>query len=279
MANQIPASALERDRLRKQTIAFECAIHGEPGDVYFHESSSRPLVSMFITTGELKDGSSTDHETHVHMVGQHNDYPVRIQNYEQIMEKGYEIFCEKNDQSTATLSGMARTAYTLKQYKARFRDVSRVIEDAIYTNHGVECFEDGDIYNRSDHNMYYLHICDIFNIMVHEASHRQIELLITTDSLPRISDGMKHVFQEELLNRNQCFFLLKNMDIFYMLYGYYGNNSFIPIRTRMVRRSFLFTMSCFLMNDDHFVEHQRGKLKEINQTEPMEITRLMYRTI
>jgi hypothetical protein len=32
------------------------------------------------------------------------------------------------------------------------------------------------------------------------------------------------------------------------------------------------------MNDEHFVQHQRGKLKEIDQIEDDYINRILYRT-
>jgi hypothetical protein len=117
-----------------------------------------------------------------------------------------------------------------------------------------------------------MHICDIFNIMMHEAANRRICLLIETSLLPYITPQMKHMLQERLLNCMQHFFLLKNLDIFYMAYGYYFNTLFVPIHTRMPQRSGIFQMSCFLMKDEHFVQHQRSKLKEIDQFEEDYIT-------
>jgi hypothetical protein len=125
-----------------------------------------------------------------------------------------------------------------------------------------------------------MHVCDIFNIMVHEAMRRKCELCITTESLPSISKEMTHILQERLLTQSQGFFLLKNIDIYYMAYGYYFNNLFIPMCTKTMTPSVLFKMSCFFMNNNNFLgEHQKGKLMEINQTESRHETRMMYRSI
>jgi hypothetical protein len=47
----------------------------------------------------------------------------------------------------------------------------------------------------------------------------------------------------------------------------------------MVERTEIFPMSSFLMNDDHFLAHQRGKIMQINQSESNYVTRMLYRTI
>jgi hypothetical protein len=279
MNNTLSTTAFEQDIGRRLDIAKRCAEKGNPGEVFFHEASSNPLISMFITTGELIDGSDDTHETYIMMECQHAGYPLRINDFTEIIRKGYDMFCVKYPQETGTATGVGRTLYSYEEYAKMFRKMCRIIDAAIYSTHGIECFADGDVTNRDHENMYYLHICDIMNVMVHEAANKQINLLITSLSLPYITQEMKHIFQERLINSRQCFFLMSNVDIFYMLYGYYKNNSFMAIRTKMVRRTTVFKESSVLMNDDHFVNHQRGKLKEIEQSELDVITRMLYRTI
>jgi hypothetical protein len=279
MEHNIPQSVFDNGRGRKLDVAEGLARYAKKGETHFHEVCHNPLTSLFITTGDVEEGETERREIHLKYVYQPQGYPLRINSYEDVMEKGYQLYLSKNDQETASFSGKYRTGYSCCEYKRKFREVSHVIERSIYTNHGIECYSDGNVDNRKYDNMFYMHVCDIFNIMVHECMERECHLRITTPSLSVIPEQMTHILQEKLLTQSQGFFLLKNIDIYYMAYGYHFNNSFIPMRTKMMTPSHLFSMSCFFMNDDFFLEHQKGKLMEINQNEKSNKTRMMYRTI
>ncbi len=266
------------EQQRKLGVAMHYAESASNGDEFFHEYSYKPLTSMFLTTGELIEGEEQKHEVHIHLIEQHSGYPPQKDSLEDVMEYGYHIFCEKNDQNTAESTGVSRTLYTLIEYKEMFQDIKGVIDRATYGHHGIKCFADGDLNHTNAGNMYHMHTCDIFNMMMHEATNTRIRLLIETSLLPFITPQTKHMLEERLLNCTQRFFLLKNIDIFYITYGYYFNRSFVPIRTRVPQNSNHFRISRFFMNDEHFVQHQRGKMKAIDDFELNYLTRLYYTT-
>jgi hypothetical protein len=278
MEDNIYEEKYVKEQQHKLDNILRHAMFASNGDEFFHEYSYKPLTSMFITTGELIEGDGREHELHTHLIEQHSGYPPHIDSYEDIIKKGYQLFCENNDLNTKKLTEFGCTSLNIVEYKEMFCVVKGIIDRAIDTNHGIKCFADGDLNNMEPDNMYYMHICDIFNIMIHEYASRRIRLLIETSLLPYITPQMKHMLEERLLNCRQYYFLLNNVDIFYMSYGYYFNTSFVPIRTRIPTQSGIFKMSCFFMNDEHFVQHQRGKLKEIDQIEDDYINRILYRT-
>jgi hypothetical protein len=199
MTSTLTSNAFVVDRERRMEIAKTFAQKGREGDVFFHRVSSNPLISAYLTTGPLVHGSSNLHEIRLTMVCEHPGYPLHINSFSDIIKKGYGMFCGKYDQSNATVEGVGRTSYTLTEY-------TKIIDDTINVYHGVQCFADGDLENKNDHNTYFMHICDIFNIMVHEAGGKQVGLLITTSSLPTITSTMKHIFFERIINSYQFFF-------------------------------------------------------------------------
>jgi hypothetical protein len=113
----------------------------------------KPLTSMFITTGELIEGDNREQKIHTHLIEQHSGYPPHMDSYEEVMEKGYQLFCQKNDQNTAESTGVARTSYTIVKYKEMFCDVKGVIDRAIHANNGIKCFADGNLNNKEPDNM------------------------------------------------------------------------------------------------------------------------------
>ena len=72
---------------------------------------------------------------------------------------------------------------------------------------------------------------------------------------------------------------MKHVDFLYVCYAYYGNNSFVPIRTRVSITSTELKEASFFMNDNHFILHQIGKMKEFNQNDNRQDYRILYRTI
>jgi hypothetical protein len=91
---------------------------------------------------------------------------------------------------------------------------------------------------------------------------------VTSTSLLSITHEMKNLFSDSLLTEDQKIFVLDNVDILYLIYGYYGNYSFVPICTVILPKSTkVFVESSFFTNDLHFHTHQQGKLQETKQTE------------
>ena len=70
-----------------------------------------------------------------------------------------------------------------------------------------------------------------------------------------------------------------HIDFFYLCYSYYGNNSFVPIRTRVLEDNLILKEGYFFTNNNHFVLHQIGKLKEFNQNDKNIEAKVKYRTV
>jgi hypothetical protein len=79
------------------------------------------------------------------------------------------------------------------------------VDNAIYENHGFKCFADGNVENDSPGNTYYLHVCDIFNMM-HHTSNVGIwfpMVVIITTMLKSIYVDTRDELSSVLLNEEQ----------------------------------------------------------------------------
>ena len=169
---------------------------------------------------------------------------------------------------------------TLDMYKDVFEQTCQIIDNSIVENHGVRCFTDGNPSNTTNKNCYFLHVCDIMNIMLSKHKNTVPGVLVQSNLLQNLpSHDVVNDLEYNLLSQKLLMFLVIHTDYFYTCYGYYGNHSFIPIRLNVDRNNEVLTTSSFFMNDKHFVTHQFGKLKELNQNETNVISRVMYRSI
>jgi hypothetical protein len=268
----VPQSVFDADRNKKLKRAQECAELGFEGHTYFYEFSRRPLISMFLTTGALKENSETEHDVHLRYVQQHEKYPSVPKDFEGIVKKGYKMY-DKYRKSRE------KRVYKFDFYNTKFREMCKLIEDSIADKHGIACHEDGNLENNHESNVYYMHICDIMNIMIKKRCNNVPKIVIKTSSLQEIKEETVNVFSSTVLDADQENFLVENIDIFYLVYAFYGNNSQIAIRTKVSPNSKMFQESSFFMNDSHFVMHQRGKMQEYNQYFMRVESQLAYRTI
>ena len=160
-----------------------------------------------------------------------------------------------------------------------FYKVCNIIDTSIKEWHGIKCYEDGDIKNENPTNYYILHVCDVMNIMVHINDTDQPKLVVESSLLKTISATIKISGFDIFYDTNTYHSFFKtHVDIFYLCYAYYGNYSFVPIRTLVSKEDSMFKQSSFFTNDDHFVKHQSGKLQEIKQNEKKYVSRAIYRT-
>ena len=142
------------------------------------------------------------------------------------------------------------------------------------------CFRDGNRDNKSRNNCYFLHICDIMNIIIERRTKGIPEVKLKTSLLQQLEKiGVENEFESMYLQSKHLNFMIIHMDFFYLCYGYFCNHSFMAIRTDVSPDSQVFKSSSFFMNDDHFLNHQMGKISEFNQNERNLATRIMYRTI
>ena len=154
-----------------------------------------------------------------------------------------------------------------------FQRTCSAIDMSIEEFHGVKCYRDGDQRHEDKNNIYFMHICDILNVIDKRRSNEVPELKIKTSlfqSLPEV--GVVNELESRYLNPELFDFVVIHLDFLYLCYGYYCNHSFMAIRTTVEHTS-------FFMNDEHFLKHQKGKLLELNQNELRLHTRIMYRSI
>ena len=277
MSNTIPIDILRSTEWqRRLDNAKKCAENGAEGDVFFLQVSKNPLVSLFITTGALIEGSTNIRSVDLRFVGQHSLYPKCINSNTEIEVIGYQYFkrsCEKNNMGLFN-------SYDLEDYKKRFELTCLNIDKSIVDYHGVRCYMDKDQNKNARNNYFVMHICDIMNIMIHDKLGTQPELKLISQLLKKLpEDGIINELESRYLTEENKSFLIHHIDFFYLCYGYYGNHSFVPIRTCMEKNHIIFQTSSFFMNDNHFLEHQKGKLMEFNQNESRTLSRLIYRSI
>jgi hypothetical protein len=146
----LPQSCFDADRKQKLEIAQSCALHGERGHVFFFQFSQLTLVSMCLTSGKLKEGSTSEHEVHVHYIQEHTGYPDAPNLFEKVIDKGYVLY-------KTYMESIGKQVMTATSYSSRFKNIARLIEDSISANHGIVMYENGDIYNYHPSNKYYLH--------------------------------------------------------------------------------------------------------------------------
>jgi hypothetical protein len=154
------------------------------------------------------------------------------------------------------------------------------ITNSISKNHGVACYRDGNKNNVNDENIFFLHICDVLACIVGIGKGYIPEVIIKSSLLTEINQSpLINDFMSKHLSKDRFDFLMTHVDFVYMIFGYYSNNSYVPIRLGISKNSGVFKESSLFMNDPFFLEHQRGKMKEFNQNNKSIKSRVMYRSI
>ena len=274
MSTSSPTNVVEEDWIRRLRCAEEAASSAELGSVSFLQASSCPVVSVFITTGALKNDGINKRSSDLRFVGQHDSYPPKPVSRHQQNSWGYSKYIEKERNNEHESQIMSR-----EEYVTKFYSICDIIDSEIRTSHGIKYFSDGDVDNNQARNVYYMHVCDIMNIIISQKRGSTPFLGIQTELLNELNSTNTTNKFVELFTTDKLNFLYLNIDTYYISYAYYSNHSFIPTRTQVDEEDPEFTLSSFFMNDPHFTTHQRGKLQEINQNEHEYITRLVYRSI
>lgn len=261
---------LSEEMVAKINIVKRMAEDGEEGDESFLEISCCPVVSLFITTGSTRSDGSDKRNLHL-------DYKMepscfRNFNYSSIGPEriGYDIY---------TKVTCDEDKISLKEYGTLFNSVCSDIDRAIKTYHGIKCFEDGDDKNETIANVFILHLCDVLNIIHSQTSEMNPTLFLKTGLLKVLRRKTTYEFLETYVKGKNIDFLMKNIDVFYLCYAYFGNYSFVPIRTLVAHDSVVFKESKFFSNNPHFVRHQVGKMKSFNQNNRPRTSKMIYRSI
>jgi hypothetical protein len=104
-------------------------------------------------------------------------------------------------------------------------------------------------------------------------------LFITTNSLNSLWVHIRNELLDSIMTQEELEFLMQEIDFFYHTFAYFGNFSFVPIRTQIDADDETFTSASFYTNNDVFREHQRGKFLQISQDHQRMLTRVCYRTV
>ena len=242
------------DLKRRLDIVKYKAKYAEVGSMFFIEVSSLPLVSVLVVTGQEDKLDKNSKQVHLTYVPQPENYPPTFDGGLELESIGYKRYLQEN-KDTQIMS--------LKHYQHKVVNLCNNINASIQKNHGVKCYDNEE--KKKNGDCFYLHICDIFNVMVCNLSEDKIEVVVRSDLLTDVCDEMTNEFETLYLQASDRKFLVDNIDLFYYCYGYLGNNSFVPIRTKVPSNSIYFLHSSFFTNNDHFISHQIGKMHEINQ--------------
>ena len=271
---------LEDDWQRRLENAQECAQSGKEGDVFFLQAGKTPLVSCFITTGKWIAPLNEKRNVDIRFVSQHMGYPPLLGGNNDIDMYGYDSFKKALQLNKGSVLSQKFEGMDIEKYKIWFEETCVMIDTCIVENHGVKCFTDNDVSNNDKRNCFFLHVCDIMNIIIARDSGDIPVVIVKSELLKTLaSNVICNELEHRYLKPHNWEFMKVHIDFFYKCYGYYGNHSFIPIRTKIEKDSQAFVSASFFTNDAHFVEHQAGKMKEINQNERSVVSRVMYRSI
>jgi hypothetical protein len=261
------------------------AIKGGVGYPHFMQVCRYPVGSLYVTKvseGEIDGVVSTGISMHVE--GQGENYPKRPGGQDEIRKEGYRWYISDRvdkhlrvDDRCARLGG---PAMTYKEYYRRHSELCLIIDDEIRQYHGIMCYEDGNRHNLDYRNVFFMHVCDIINIFVTDMMHMDpVEFEIPTNLLHEVPKKFKNKLTDNRLTEDQRLFLLHHCESFYTIYGYYGNYSFMGIRTKVNEFNEKLRRSSFFMNDEFFVKHQKGKITEHNRYKPTNEHFIAYRSV
>ena len=267
-----PINSLSPEMNRRLVNTKKIAETSNEGTISFMELSYYPLVSLYITTGERKVETNNLKHLHLRYMGEPSNYPNFDLENKSPHKLGYENY-------STLITPKDHHILSFNRYKTLFDSVVDEINGSISKYHGYKCYEDGNSNNGGTRNIIILHICDVINIISCQDDKCIPDLFIKTRLMSELDVRMCEELDIHFSTVEIKEFFRFQMDFFYLCYAYFGNTSFVPIRTSVDIESDILNKSSFFTNDEHFINHQHGKLKELNQTEHNSITRIVYRSI
>jgi hypothetical protein len=271
-------SSLSPEFKKKLTEVRGRAEKAETGTCNFLEINANPVTSLYLITGNKKDDGSNEKDIHMTFEQQPSDFPTMPNTNLACDKQGYKMYLTKvkNDYDLGMIERFAPIKFD--EWKQMQYHLREIIDELIKMNHGIKCFEDGDTNNNDIRNVIFLHVCDVFNILMNKKRNKTTTLLIKTQLLKEIKPSMVDFLTSEILNETYMNYLVDNIDHMYTNYCYYGNGSFLPIRTHIAEDDPVFKNSRFFMNSIHYAKHQRGKLNYVNQTQKGTMNACVFRT-
>jgi hypothetical protein len=270
---------LTTEQRRKLEIITDSARNSDEGTRHFFELSSKPVTSVFIHTLGLADDDSGEHDLRVETVGQPDSYPEFPANMYATEQEAYADYYRKKLAEYREDETNGLNPISFQAYQRRFQRVLEIIDGAVRAHHGVKCFEDGDRTNLNYRNVFYLHVCDVINIYVNRRRGVPTHVYIRTNSLSEISSNLSDELTTELLTGEELETFDYQCDMFYRCFCYYGNYSFLAIRTQVPLNLEEMPLSRFFTNNEHFMQHQFGKVDQLGCIEPLLVSRVVFRLL
>jgi hypothetical protein len=168
----------------------------------------------------------------------------------------------------------------LGPFKEKLKQFPNKIVDAIRHGNGVKCYKNGDVDNECPHNVVYLHIVDVLNIYVAKNYNKRyskdslVKVLIATEGFHMVSEDFVDTFTPSL-NSEDLRFMVDNLDIICYQFGYWENDSWLPIRTVPVNHP-RFARVYKLCKWERFVYHQNVKYNTLQRCTPNSFQRTNY---
>jgi hypothetical protein len=245
---------------------------------YFLEINANPVTSLYLITGNPKNDGTDEKDIHMSFEQQPPGFPVMPSTNDACDKQGYHMYLTKvkNDYDLGVIETFSPIKFG--EWKTMLYTLRDIIDEIIRMNHGVKCYKDGDITNNDIRNVYFLHVCDVFNIIMNKKRNKKTTLLISSKLLEDVKETTVDAITTRVLNETYIKYLMDNVDHMYMNYCYYGNGSFLPIRTHIAEDDEVFLKSKFFINNIHYAKHQRGKLNYVNQTQKGTMNACVFRT-
>ena len=150
-----------------------------------------------------------------------------------------------------------------------------LINKAIEKDHGIECLLEGPTDATNPRTRVILHFCDVLVVALRKHALQETpNVLIKSLQLQSISSSFIDSFFTSIESEEK-FFILMNADLFYHIYGLWGNYSHKPIRLENtdivgLTRSMAFTSDLF------YRKHQKGKYNAMQRKAHSEECKLYY---
>jgi hypothetical protein len=104
-------------------------------------------------------------------------------------------------------------------------------------------------------------------------------IYIPTNLLTEISSTLVDKLTTELLTGEDLETFDYQCDLFYRCFCYYRNYSFLAIQTQVPLNLEEMALSRFFTNNEHFMQHQFGKVDQLACIEPFLVSCVAFRTL
>ena len=243
--------------LRLIHVAAESAL---PGDKMWHVVNDCPLRLLTVKFFEkLVDGQMTKVrnmsftcETHL---------PARPSTDKELSDLAFSLYVTDHERTHH-----AGSTKLEREFHVKFKTIIELINNCIRKNHGIVCYKNGDISDQTYENIVCLHFVDVLSLLLHRIALRsEPEVALKTPLLNKIGDDFMDMFSFNLSDDVELKFILKNADIFYMIYGYWSNNSVVPIRLNVPDELANMKQTNSLLKDSFFQQCQCAKLDSLGR--------------